>query len=109
IPHSFGHGLPTMRDWVPKHFDFAGYILAEHPRSFGERAALRDRLGYGPDELICIVTVGGSGVGTHLMRRIAQSYELLRAELPELRMILVAGPRIDPQSLGAPRGVEVRA
>ena len=25
--------LPAMRDWVPRHFDFAGYILGEHPRS----------------------------------------------------------------------------
>jgi pimeloyl-ACP methyl ester carboxylesterase/predicted glycosyltransferase len=107
IPHSFGHGLPAMRDWVPKHFDFAGYILDQHPRAFGARAALRERLGYRPDECICIATVGGSGVGVHLMRRIAQSYDLVRTELPELRMILVAGPRIDPQSLGAPPNVAV--
>lgn len=109
IPHSFGYGLPNMRDWVPQHFDFAGYILDQHPSTFGDRAALRERLGYRRDESICIVTVGGSGVGVHLMRRIAQSYDLARAELPELRMILVAGPRIDPQSLGAPPGVEVRS
>jgi pimeloyl-ACP methyl ester carboxylesterase/predicted glycosyltransferase len=109
LPHSFGSGLPDMRDWVPEHFDFAGYILAEHPRVFGERAALREQLSYRPDERVCIATVGGSGVGVHLMRRIAQSYALVRAELPDLRMILVAGPRIDPASLGAPPGVEVRA
>lgn len=109
LPRSFGSGLPDMRDWVPKHFDFAGYILAEHPRVFGERAALRERLGYRADERICIATVGGSGVGVHLMRRIAQSYDLVRAELPDLRMILVAGPRIDPAALGAPPDVEVRA
>ena len=29
--------------------------------------------------------------------------------MPGLRMIVVAGPRIDPASLGAPAGVEVRA
>ena len=58
---------------------------------------------------MCIVTVGGSGVGTHLIRRILQSYPLARARLPELRMILVAGPRIDPASLNAPTGVEVHA
>ena len=34
---------------------------------------------------------------------------LARARLPELRMVLVAGPRIDPGSLAAPAGVEVRA
>ena len=34
---------------------------------------------------------------------------MVRARLPELRMIVVAGPRIDPASLDAPAGVEVRA
>jgi predicted glycosyltransferase len=109
IPKSFGQDLPAMRDWVPRHFDFAGYIIGEHPQAFGERAALRAALGYRPDERVCIVTVGGSGVGAHLIRRIVQSYPLARARLPELRMIVVAGPRIDPRSLDAPSGVEVRA
>ncbi len=48
-------------------------------------------------------------MGAHLIRRIIQSYPLARARLPELRMIVVAGPRIDPASLKAPAGVEVRA
>jgi predicted glycosyltransferase len=109
VPMSFGTDLPAMRDWVPQHFDFAGYIIGEHPTSFGSRADLRQRLGYRPDERVCIVTVGGSGVGAHLIRRILQSYPMIRARLPELRMIVVAGPRIDLASLNAPEGVEVRA
>ena len=109
IPRSFGKDLPAMRDWVPRHFDFAGYIIGEHPATFGTRAELRHTLGYKPGERVCIVTVGGSGVGAHLIRRILDSYPLARAKLPELRMILVAGPRIDPRSLDAPAGVEVRA
>jgi pimeloyl-ACP methyl ester carboxylesterase/predicted glycosyltransferase len=109
VPLSFGKDLPMMRDWVPKHFDFAGYILGEHPQAFGPREELRAKLGYRSDERVCIVTVGGSGVGTHLIRRILQSYPIARAKLPELRLILVAGPRIDPASLNVPDGVEVRA
>jgi len=109
IPLSFGQNLPAMRDWVPKHFEFAGYIIGEHPDTFGGRADLRRSLGYRPDERVCIVTVGGSGVGTHLIRRILQSWPMVRARMPGLRMILVAGPRIDPASLHAPAGVEVRA
>jgi UDP:flavonoid glycosyltransferase YjiC (YdhE family) len=34
---------------------------------------------------------------------------MVKARLPELRMIVVAGPRIDPGSLNAPADVEVRA
>jgi predicted glycosyltransferase/predicted alpha/beta hydrolase family esterase len=109
VPLSFGKDLPDMRDWVPQHFDFAGYIIGEHPKTFGSRAELRERLGYRPDQRVCIVTVGGSAVGAHLIRRILQSYPMARARLPELRMIVVAGPRIDPASLNAPEGVEVRA
>lgn len=109
IPHGFGTGLPKMREWVPKHFDFAGYIMGEHPQAFGARGELRLALGYRPDERVCIVTVGGSGIGTHLIERILRSYPLARAKLPELRMIVVAGPRIDPRALSAPAGVELRA
>ena len=91
IPRSFGKDLPAMRDWVPRHFDFAGYVIGEHPQMFGPRADLRQSLGYRPDERVCIVTVGGSGVGAHLIKRILQSWPMARAKLPELRMILVAG------------------
>jgi pimeloyl-ACP methyl ester carboxylesterase/predicted glycosyltransferase len=108
-PLSFGKDLPSMRDWVPKHFDFAGYIIGEHPQAFGPRGELRGRLGYQLGECVCIVTVGGSGVGAHLIRRILHSVPLARSVLPELRMILVAGPRIDPRSLDVPPGVEVHA
>jgi predicted glycosyltransferase len=107
-PLSFGEGLPQMRDWVPKHFEFAGYIIGQHPKAFGSRAELRERLGYRPDERVCIVTVGGSGVGAPLIKRILQSWPAVHARLPELRMVVVAGPRIDPRALDAPRSVEVR-
>jgi pimeloyl-ACP methyl ester carboxylesterase/predicted glycosyltransferase len=109
VPRSFGQGLPEMRDWIPDKFDFAGYVIGEHPGSFGSREALRLHLGYRPGERVCLATVGGSGVGIHLLKRIIEAYPLVRARLPELRMILVAGPRIDPRSLAVPAGVEVRS
>src|SRR5262249_30419863 len=79
------------------------------PSTWGSRAALREKLGYRADEKVCIVTVGGSGVGVPLIRRILQSYPIARQRLPDLRMIVVAGPRIDTRSLAVPPGVEVRA
>src|ERR1700740_3098597 len=33
VSMSFGKDLPAMRDWVPKHFDFAGYIIGEPPHT----------------------------------------------------------------------------
>ena len=50
------------------------------------------------------MTVGGSGVGGALLRRVIEAYPAARERVPELRMIVVAGPRIDPASLpAAPR------
>jgi hypothetical protein len=56
IPLSFGKDPPAMREWVPRHFDFAGYVMGEHPCLFGSRSQLRQALGYSSDERVCIVT-----------------------------------------------------
>src|SRR5207244_1556339 len=74
-----------------------------------DRDAIRAELGYLPDDKVCIVTVGGSGVGASLLRRVMESYPDAARAVPGLRMVLIAGPRIDPASLSTPPGVEVRA
>jgi predicted glycosyltransferase len=73
------------------------------------REELRHELEYEPGERVVIVTVGGSGVGEALLRRVIAAYPMAAARIPGLRMIAVAGPRIDPDRLAAPPGVEVRA
>jgi predicted glycosyltransferase len=55
------------------------------------------------------VTVGGSGVGEALLRRVVASYAEAARRINGLRMVAVAGPRIDPATLDAPDGVEIRA
>jgi predicted glycosyltransferase len=109
VPATFGPGLPAIRDWTERHFAFSGYITGFDPPSEDARVALRASLGYGPDEIVCIVTVGGSGVGGSLLTKVIASYPFLRELVPGLRMIVVAGPRIQPERLGAPPGVEVHA
>ena len=109
VPDTFGAELPTIRDWTQSHYDFSGYITGFDPAAFTDRAALRAELGYKPDETVCIVTVGGSGVGAHLLRRVIESFAAAKRLVPSLRMIAVAGPRIDPASLPAAEGLEVKA
>jgi pimeloyl-ACP methyl ester carboxylesterase/predicted glycosyltransferase len=104
VPETFGPDLPSIRDWTESHYDFAGYITGFDPSELGDREAL----GYRDDERVCIVTVGGSGVGGHLLRRVIASFPEAKARVPDLRMIVVAGPRIDPGSLSAPDGLEIR-
>ena len=55
------------------------------------------------------MTVGGSGVGRSLLERVMAAFPEARSSSPALRMIVVAGPRIDPASLPAHDGLEVRA
>ena len=108
IPERFGPGLPMIREWTEAHFSFTGYIAGFDPAALPAREVLRQQLGYGPHEKVCLVTVGGSGVGTHLLRRIVASFDEARQRLPELRMVVVAGPRIDPATLPRCEGLEVR-
>jgi pimeloyl-ACP methyl ester carboxylesterase/predicted glycosyltransferase len=107
VPEGFGPELPLIRDWTERHFDFAGYVTGFEP--VADRDALRAQLGYGEGERVCIVTVGGSGVGEALLRRVMAAYPEAKQGVPELRMIVVAGPRIDPASLPDAEGLEVRA
>ena len=109
VPDSFGPDLPVIRDWTCDHYSFSGYVTGFDPADFADRAALRHELGYAPDEKVCIVTVGGSGVGTDLLRRVIDSFPLAKELVPDLRMIVVAGPRIDPSSLPDRRDLEIRS
>ena len=109
VPDRFGPGLPLIRDWTEAHYSFSGYVCGFDPAAVGDRASLRRELGYGEDERVCVVSVGGSGVGADLLRRVIAAQPEARECVEGLRMIVVAGPRIDPDSLDAPPGVEVLA
>jgi pimeloyl-ACP methyl ester carboxylesterase/predicted glycosyltransferase len=107
VPDTFGPGLPAIRDWTAENFDFAGYVTGFDPASLAETAELRARLGFRPDETVCVVSVGGSGVGAPLLRRVLDAVPLARALRPDLRFEIVAGPRIDPTSLPEQDGARV--
>jgi pimeloyl-ACP methyl ester carboxylesterase/predicted glycosyltransferase len=99
VPDRFGPDLPSIREWTEQHYDFAGYITGFDPLGDGDREALRTELGFTPDDKVCIVTVGGSGVGRPLLRKVVDAFPLAKKTISELRMVVVAGPRIDPTSL----------
>jgi pimeloyl-ACP methyl ester carboxylesterase/predicted glycosyltransferase len=109
VAERFGPGLPAIRDWTMEHYAFSGYVTGFDPAELGEVGTLRAELGYRPDERVCVVTVGGSGVGGALLRKVVAAYPLARRAVPDLRMIVVAGPRLDPADLPRHDGLEVHA
>jgi predicted glycosyltransferase len=110
VPDLFGPGLPAIRAWTEAHYDFTGdYITGFDPSELADREAIRAELGYAAEDKVCIVTVGGSSVGRQLLRRVIASFPWARDAIPGLRMIVVAGPRIDPRLLSARDGVEIHA
>jgi pimeloyl-ACP methyl ester carboxylesterase/predicted glycosyltransferase len=108
VPDSFGPGLPGIREWTRENFDFAGYVTGFDPAAVADRGRLRHELGYAADAPVCVVTVGGSGVGEPLLRRVLDAVPIARRQVDGLRFLVVAGPRIDPRSLPRRRGVTVR-
>jgi len=108
VADAFGPDLPLISDWTQEHYDFTGYVTGFDPELLADREALRSELGYAADEQVCMVTVGGSGVGGHLLRRVIEAFPEAKQRVPALRMVVVAGPRIDPSTLPGAEGLEIR-
>ena len=78
---------------------FSGYITGFDPDALGERAALRAELGYGSGEQVCVVIGRRLWRRRELCGRVIESFPEAKRLVPGLRMVVVAGPRIDPGSL----------
>jgi len=103
----FGPGLPIIRDWTRRNFTFTGYALPFDPKSLADTEMLRRRHGYRSDEKLVIAAVGGTSVGAPLLHRIADAFPAMKRQLPELRMVLVAGPRLPREAFPGHAGLDV--
>jgi len=108
VDDALGPDLPGRRAWTEERFGFSGYILGDDVPLVADKAELRARLGLRPDETVCVVAVGGSGVGLPLIRRILAALPAARRRRRDLRTIVVTGPRLSPAALPAMPGVEYR-
>lgn len=104
----FGPGLPRIRDWTVRNFCFSGYVLPFDPATLADTEALRARHGYRRDDKLVIAAVGGTAVGRPLLARIAAAFPRMKREVPQVRMVLVAGPRIAADAFEQHDGLEVR-
>jgi hypothetical protein len=102
-----GPGLPRIPEWTQRHLRFCGYITGFEAREIADRKALRSELGFGAADTVCVVAAGGSGAGAHLLERTIAAFPAAKERVPGLRMIVVAGPSIDP-ALFSHDGIETR-
>ncbi len=96
----------SIRTWAEQQYAFSGYILPSEFSTLAPCEELRERFGFGADERIVLVSVGGTSVGRHLLGKAIASFPLAKRTLPEIRMVVVAGPRIDPACLPQQAGLE---
>jgi predicted glycosyltransferase len=104
----FGPGLPHIREWTDRNFAYSGYALPFDPATLSDTEKVRARLGYRPDEKLAIAAVGGTTVGKSLLHKIASAFPRMKRQVPELRMILVAGPRLAGEPFPEHEGLEVK-
>ena len=99
--------LPNRRRNVEKHVEFVGYPLPFDTKDIPHKDVLRRELGYDSGPLV-ICTVGGTSIGRDLLELCGRSFPLVASRVPGLRFVLVAGPRIDKESLDVPQGIDCR-
>jgi pimeloyl-ACP methyl ester carboxylesterase/predicted glycosyltransferase len=109
LDRPFGPNLPNMRQWAREHFKFSGYTYHFDPVDFRDKVALRASLGYRDGERVILVSVGGTRVGRNLLEKCAAAFALVAPRVPDARMVLVTGPRLDGAELPQAPRLEVRS
>ncbi len=110
VPDRFGPGLPLIREWTEEHFRFAGYVTGFRP-CIAQRppGACAHELGYRRRRAgLHRHRRGLSGRRAVAATRDRAASRRRSGASPSLRMIIVAGPRIDPATLPAAEGLEIR-
>jgi len=103
-----GFLLPHRRVWArARSLQCVGYVLPFASEEYADKGKIRERLGYGKERLI-ICSIGGTSIGKDLLELCGRAFPIVKKTLPDVRMILVCGPRLTPASLSVPNGVEVR-
>ena len=103
----FGFLLPNRREYAKAHFTFIGYIIRFDPKMYLDKMEVRKSLGYSENPMI-ICAIGGTSIGKELLELCNSTYPILRSKIDQLRMILVAGPRLDLSSIETLPGIEIK-
>jgi len=104
---SLGFFISKRRDHAKEFYKFTGYILPFDRTEYTDKTKIRTKLGYGPEPLI-VCSIGGTSIGKDLLHLCAQAYPVIKQKVPDLRMVLVCGPRLSSDDLKVPNDIEVK-
>ena len=90
-----GPDLPTIPEWTAQTHEFTGYIRYFDPDSLSDHTELRRRFELPDEGRIAVASSGGTSVGNALLRRIIESWPAVKADHPDLQLVVVGGPRVD--------------
>lgn len=108
VPHKpFGLFLPDRREVSEKNVDFVGFAFPFDPKDYADPIKAKSDLGYGKEPLV-VCSVGGTAAAKPLLDLCAKAYPIAKITIPDLKMVLVGGPRIDPNTILRTEGVEAR-
>ena len=102
----FGFLLPNRRLLAEKYIDFVGYMLSFDPKDYLDKVKIRKALGYSKAHL-AICSIGGTSAGKDLFDLSMKAVPIIRKEIPDFKMVLVLGPAVPVDSVGAVDGVTV--
>ena len=105
---TFGPGLPPIRSWSRRWYHSVPYVLPFNPAAYRDRSEMRRRLGYPQDQPLLVAAVGGTAAGLNLLELTCDAFARVRKQVPEARLLLVTGPRIDPRLLPDGEGMDKR-
>ena len=93
----------SIRDWTEENFDFAGYVTGFDPAEVADGSErLRGELGCRDRTSGCAWSPSAAPASARsLLRRVLDAVPLAREAAPELRFVVVTGPRIDPRLAAA--------
>lgn len=103
----FGFLLPKRRKFADVMYHYIGYILPFDIHELPSKQELRKKLGYNNNPLV-IASIGGTSIGKELLELCGEAYSILREKKVNLQMVLVTGPRLDPEDLSVPEKVKVK-
>ncbi len=105
---TFGLMLPNRRQFAQTMYKFVGYAFPFEPSSLKNQQALRNNLGYSHEPLI-IASIGGTSIGKELLDLCADAFSVVRKDIPNLQMVLVAGPRLATDAFRVPKEIKLRS